>query len=111
MQGDGTGQTIAIIDAYDDPNIAGDLAAFDTQFGLTAPPSFTKVAQDGSQNLPAASGTSNWSIEEALDVEWAHAAAPGANILLVEANDPSYNNLLSNALNFRAIKGSFLSFR
>src|SRR5579871_7049214 len=38
--GDGTGQTIAIVDAYDDPNIASDLAAFDSAFGLAAPPSF-----------------------------------------------------------------------
>src|SRR5262245_36670734 len=43
--GDGRGQTIAIVDAYDHPRIASDLAAFDALFGLPAPPSFTKVQQ------------------------------------------------------------------
>src|SRR5690348_16350068 len=48
VQGDGTGQTIAIIDAYDDPTITTDLQNFDATFGLPAPPSFVKVAQNGS---------------------------------------------------------------
>src|SRR5262245_45869406 len=43
IRGDGSGQTIAIVDAYDDPSIVNDLAVFDQQFGLPAPPSFTKV--------------------------------------------------------------------
>ncbi len=101
-QGDGTGQTIAIIDAFDDPNIITDLNTFDTQFGLPAPPSFTKVAQNGSANFPAASGSTNWSIEESLDVEWAHAAAPGAKIILVEAVDSQYQNLVQAAATWAA---------
>ena len=52
VNGDGTGQTIAIVDAYDDPNIALDLKAFDQQFNLPAPPSFTKVDQDGGTVYP-----------------------------------------------------------
>src|SRR5947208_4961775 len=48
--GDGSGQTIAIIDAYHAPTIAQDLAAFDAAFGLPAPPSFRRVAQDGTTN-------------------------------------------------------------
>jgi hypothetical protein len=88
----GAGQTIAIVDAYDDPNIANDLHQFDVRFGL-ADPTFTKVNQSGGTSLPAANG--GWASEIALDVEWAHAIAPGANILLVEANDNSFNNLLS----------------
>jgi hypothetical protein len=92
VQGDGSGQTIAVVDAYDDPNIAWDLHAFDVQFGLPDP-AFIKVAQDGSTRFPstdpAGSGNPNWESETALDVEWAHAIAPGATILLVEAYDPS----------------------
>jgi subtilisin-like proprotein convertase family protein len=101
--GDGTGQTIAIIDAYDYPTAYSDLQTFDATFGLPDPPSFRRVAQDGSQNFPpvdpAYNGTGNltWETEEALDIEWAHAMAPGANILLVEANDSSWANLVQKA--------------
>ena len=88
---DGSGTTIAIVDAFDDPNIASDLHQFDVKFGLPDPV-FTKVSQTGSTtNLPTAD--KGWSSEIALDVEWAHAIAPGAKILLVEANDSSFNNL------------------
>ena len=52
VQGDGTGQTIAIVDAYNDPNIVSDLASFDQHFGIPAPPSFKVVAQNGSTTLP-----------------------------------------------------------
>src|SRR5262245_7963764 len=80
--GDGAGQTIAIIDAYDDPNIAADLATFSAQFGLPAA-DFTKVNQSGGSALPPPN--KGWATEIALDVEWAHAIAPAARILLVEA--------------------------
>jgi hypothetical protein len=93
VAGDGQGTTIAIVDAYDDPNIAGDLAQFDSTYGLVAPASFTKVNQGGGTIFPAANR--GWSGEIALDVEYAHAMAPGADILLVEATDSSLNNLLS----------------
>jgi hypothetical protein len=93
VAGDGSGQTIAIVDAYDDPNIASDLAHFDSMYNLPAPPSFTKVSQTGSTTLPAANR--GWSSEIALDVEYAHAMAPGANVLLVEAIDDSNANLLA----------------
>jgi hypothetical protein len=92
IAGDGSGQTIAIVDAYDDPNIAGDLANFDATFGLPDP-SFTKVRQFVGGRAPRVSA--GWSLETALDVEWAHAIAPGANILLVEANTSSLSNLLA----------------
>src|SRR5579863_8717693 len=95
--GDGRGTTIAIVDAYDDPNIAGDLHQFDLAFGLPDPPSLTKVNQTGSTSrLPAANA--GWITEIALDVEWAHAIAPGANILLVEAKS-DYNSDLMAAVN------------
>ena len=73
--GNGAGQTIAIIDAYYDPNIASDLGKFDAQYGLAAPPSFTQYVEIGLR-----SDNSGWALETALDVEWAHAIAPAANI-------------------------------
>jgi hypothetical protein len=92
IAGDGSGQTIAIVDAYDNPNIANDLSTFDATFGLPDP-SFTKVRQFVGGRAPRVSA--GWSLETALDVEWAHAIAPGANILLVEANTSSLSNLLA----------------
>lgn len=104
--GDGSGQTIAIVDAYDDPNfvdstnpnfLTSDLHQFDAQFGLPDPPSFTKRDQNGGTSLPgtdpAGAGNPNFEGEEALDVEWAHAIAPGANIILFEANSASPSDL------------------
>jgi subtilase family serine protease len=90
----GTGQTIAIVAAYDNPTIAADLATFNAAFGLPDAPSFTKVSQTGSPtDLPGSDAA--WSLESALDVQWAHAIAPGADILLVQANSPSLTDLLS----------------
>lgn len=94
---DASGQTIALIDAYNQPNIASDLQTFDAAYGLPAPPSFTVVNQNGSSSLP--STNASWGLEESLDVEWAHALAPRANILLVEANSASYADLMT-AVNY-----------
>ena len=88
----GAGTTIAIVDAYDDPTIASDLHAFDQKFGL-ADPTFTKVNQAGGSAMPTADA--GWAGEISLDVEWAHAIAPGANILLVEANSASDSDLMT----------------
>jgi subtilase family serine protease len=90
--GNGAGQTIAIVDAYDDPNIANDLQNFDKQFGL-ANPKFTEVKQTVNGKGPLVD--QGWSLEISLDVEWAHAMAPGASIELIEANTPSLGNLLT----------------
>ncbi len=87
--GNGAGQTIAIVDAFFDPNIQSDLGKFDAQFGLAAPPSFTQFVESGLRTENA-----SWALETALDVESAHAIAPAANIVLVEA-DPDLNDLLS----------------
>jgi subtilase family serine protease len=84
----GSGQTIAIVTAFDDPNIGNDLAVFDQAFGLPAPPSFNKAVSAGT---PTDGG---WSGEAALDVEWAHAIAPKASILLVEAKSDSTSDLM-----------------
>jgi hypothetical protein len=92
VAGDGSGQTIAIVDAYDDPYIASDLHQFDWAFGLPDP-AFVKVNEWGGSTAPAANP--NWGPETALDVEWAHAIAPGARILLVEANSNSDADLFA----------------
>jgi len=96
IAGDGAGTTIAIVDAYDNPNIANDLKQFDIAFGLRDPV-FTKVSQTGTSSLPAANA--GWAGEIALDVEWAHAIAPAANILLVEAKSNSMADLMT-AVNY-----------
>ena len=95
--GNGAGQTIAIVDAYNNPNVVSDLHTFDQQFGLADPPSFKVVNQTGGTTLP--SNNRGWASEIALDVEWAHAIAPGANILLVEATS-SYTTDLDKALDY-----------
>jgi len=79
----GAGKTIMIVDAFGSPTIQSDLATFDSTYGIPAPPSFTIATPDGpvNPNDPAALG---WAEETSLDVQWAHAMAPGANILLVE---------------------------
>ena len=80
----GGSQSIAIVDAYDNPTVAGDLAYFSDQMGIPFSPSqFQIVYATGSQ--PAVDDTGGWEQEAALDVEWAHAMAPKANIYLVEA--------------------------
>src|SRR5215831_8636455 len=93
--GRGFGQTIAIIDAYYDPTIKSDLANFSTKYGLPQLDgnfpnhhgTFTQVDLTGGGNGKIQSPPGDdWTVETALDVEWAHAVAPNANILLVEAN-------------------------
>ncbi len=93
VAGNGAGQTIAIVDAYGDPNIAADLAHFDATFGIANPPNFKVENEVGGAALPAANST--WDLETALDVEWAHAIAPGANIVLIEANSSNLSDLLT----------------
>ena len=86
--------TIALIDAYDDPNMESDLAAFDKQYNLPA----CTTANGCFEKHKMASSTaanSGWAMETSLDVEWAHAIAPTAKILLVEAKTPSGANLMS----------------
>lgn len=107
IQGDGTGQTIAIIDAYDDTNIINDVTAFDRQFGLAGTDAtgvgkfLTRVAPQGKATDPSG----GWQMEMALDVEWAHAMAPGAKILLVEAKSASLGNLIAAVDYARRQKG------
>jgi hypothetical protein len=93
----GAGQTIALVDAYDDPTAENDLNMFSSQYGLpactTANGCFQKVNQTGGSNYPRSNA--GWALEISLDVQWAHAIAPGAKILLVEASSNSFSNLLA----------------
>ncbi len=119
---DGTGQTIAIVDAYDDPSIIQSVDAFDSQFSLTdsgptlyqrygpASSFLTVLNQYGQATSlpgtdPNGAGTDNWEVEEALDVQWAHAIAPGAQIILVEANSQSLSDLMAGVATAAAQPG------
>jgi len=85
----GTGRTIAVMDLYGSPTISRDLAAFDAAMHLSAPPRLTVIQPAGPVPPYRASGARpGWALETSLDVEWAHAIAPGAAILLVEAPTP-----------------------
>src|SRR6266851_4118553 len=100
---DGTGQTIVIVDAFGSPTIVNDLALFDARFGIPPPPSFTIFC--GNSPTPLDTSTCpvvninvnpkhdefGWTIETSLDVEYAHAMAPGANIVLDVAASSSGN--------------------
>ena len=93
----GGGKTVAIVDAYDDPTAESDLGVFDSQYVLpactTANGCFKKVDQRGGTTYPRKD--SGWALEISLDIQWAHAIAPGAKILLVEADSNSFTNLLA----------------
>lgn len=93
----GAGTTIAIVDAFNAPTIQHDLGVFSTQFGLpactTANGCFKKVDAQGGHTYPAASP--GWALETSIDVEWAHAIAPGARILLVEASSNTMSALFT----------------
>jgi subtilase family serine protease len=91
--GTGSGKTIAIVDAYDDPSAAKDLGVFSSQFGIPCNGCLTKVNQTGGTKYPRAN--SGWALEISLDIEWAHAIAPAAHILLVEASSASTSNLMT----------------
>ncbi|MFZ1010787.1 MAG: hypothetical protein WAN65_28365 [Candidatus Sulfotelmatobacter sp.] len=74
---------IVIVDAYDDPSAATDMATFSTEFGLPTP-NFKVIYASGTK--PANACSSGWEVEESLDIEWAHAMAPNAQIVLMEAS-------------------------
>jgi subtilase family serine protease len=85
--------TIAIIDAYNDPTVQSDFVTFSNQFGL---PTTNLEVHPMASNIANDSG---WALEISLDVQWAHAIAPNAKILLVEAQTSSSNSLLA-AINY-----------
>jgi len=80
----GKGQSIVIIDSFGSPTIANDLHVFDKDYGLPDPPSLKVLAPLGTVPFdPNNSDQAGWAFETTLDVEWAHAIAPGANIVLL----------------------------
>jgi subtilase family serine protease len=100
----GAGETIVIIDAFGNPSALSDLRAFDAAFGIADPPSFTVVNMPGVPNFdPNDVNHLVWAQEVALDVQWSHAMAPRANIVLVAAASASDVDLLA-ALNFAISK-------
>jgi subtilase family serine protease len=82
----GKGETIALIDSFGSPTITQDLKTFDTAFGLPAPPSFKIIQPAGKvpKFNPKNGLMVSWAVETSLDVEYAHAMAPGANLIEVE---------------------------
>ena len=95
-----TPPTVAIVDAYDDPNAETDLAVYRAQFGLPACTSapagngcFSKVNQTGGSTMPAAD--KGWAEEISLDLDMVSSACPSCHILLVEANSNSFTNLMA----------------
>jgi subtilase family serine protease len=91
----GRGKTVAVVDAFDNPNAESELATYREQFSLapctTANGCFRKVAQDGSSNFPPPDP--GWAGEISLDVQMVSAACPDCRILLVEANSASEADL------------------
>ena len=93
----GIGQTIVIVDAFDDPNAEADLGNYRATFGLsactTANGCFLKVNQNGHTSpLPGTDATGGWEVEESLDMEMASAICPHCKITLVEASNAMSNN-------------------
>jgi subtilase family serine protease len=103
--------TVAIVDAYDDPNAESDLAVYRSQFGLsactTANGCFRKVNQNG-QSSPLPQGNTGWAGAISLDLDAVSAACPNCHILLVEANDPS-DNLFTAVDTARTLGAKFIS--
>jgi len=100
---------IAVVEAYDDPNIAADLAFFDTHFGLpkaklqvvyanssfgTLGGGFSLPLNASCSGVPINGNFLGWDLEESLDAEWAHAMAPQAKIIVVEACSQNLEDLL-----------------
>jgi subtilase family serine protease len=106
---DGTGQTIVIVDAFGSNTILDDANLFSQLNGLPqlTDANFAVFTPNGSATCTATNGciSGNWQFETTLDVEWAHAIAPGANIVLVLAADNSFTNL--DLANLFAIENGF----
>ncbi|MFG2479761.1 carboxypeptidase regulatory-like domain-containing protein [Streptomyces fagopyri] len=107
----GAGRTIAIVDAYDNPDAEADLAVYRAQYGLpactTANGCFTKVDQRGGTSYPQPSEA--WAGEIALDLDMVSASAPGAHILLVETDNDGLENLAAGADRAVALGAKYVS--
>lgn len=92
----GHGQTVAIVDAYNNPDINADLQTFDAQYGLAACSTTNgclRVVNQAGGATPPANDTTGWSVEESLDVEAVHSVCQGCKIILVEASSPGNADL------------------
>jgi subtilase family serine protease len=97
--GAGSGQIIAIVDADQDPNALADLNTFDAQYGYAHLSTCTFLSQVGpcfevAEPLGTPRENNSWALEESLDIEWAHAEAPAAKVVLVEATSSTIKSLL-----------------
>ncbi|TCO55881.1 putative Ig domain-containing protein [Actinocrispum wychmicini] len=108
----GAGRTVAIVDAYDDPNAESDLAVYRSQFGLpactTANGCFRKVNQNGAATPLPSPAISNWGAEISLDLDMVSAVCPNCHILLVEADAADAASLYA-AVDTAAANASFVS--
>jgi len=92
----GKGETIVVLNAFGSPTALADLKAFDEAFGLPNPPSFKVVTMPGTPAFDVNDPNQvMWAQETSLDVQWAHAMAPGAKIVLVAAASNSDSDLLA----------------
>jgi hypothetical protein len=105
VSANGAGETIAIVDAFGDPNIASDLETFDANFGISNDNSSGQFALTVATPEGGVETNAGWAGEESLDVEWAHAIAPGASILLVEAPSDTVASLTSAVVWARSQSG------
>lgn len=112
----GAGQTIVIVDAYGSPTVQDDLATFDARFGIPAPPGGLQVVcPAGCPNTSfnnAPNATVGWGEETSLDVQWAHAMAPGAKLVLAVAPNPhgdAINSVEARIFADPAYKGAIVS--
>jgi hypothetical protein len=110
----GRGQTVALVDAYDDPDAERDLGRYRSRFGLpactTANGCFRKVSQKGAAKpLPAAAGTNGWATEESLDLDVVAAICPNCHIILVEADDSKVSSLAAAAATAVRLGARFVS--
>ncbi|MFB7223718.1 carboxypeptidase regulatory-like domain-containing protein [Streptomyces sp. NPDC056227] len=107
----GAGQTVAIVDAYDDPTAEADLAVYRAQFGLpectTANGCLTKVDQRGGTDYPAPDA--GWAGEISLDLDMVSAIAPNAHILLVEADSNGMDDLGASVNEAVALGAKYVS--
>jgi subtilase family serine protease len=112
--GAGAGQIIAIVDAFHDPNALADLNTFNAQYGYAQLSTCTSLTQSGPcflqsdpQGRPKVN--SGWVLEESLDIEWAHAEAPAAKIVLVEAKSNSFTNLFNAVVSANSLPANEVS--
>lgn len=94
LAGTGAGQTIAIVECYGDPTLQSDLAQFDTQYGLPAA-DLTVLSAGSSSGGDDSADLEGWAEETAMDVEWAHALAPGAKLLVYSTPSEDSDQLLA----------------